>query len=120
MEGFLSINNSVNAAVTVALFCVAKVSLQRAMGWPVLELEELELLELEELELEELELEELELDELELVLPELDELELVLPELELELELLEAFPLCRYRPVISRKHQSLKVSEPYKLLIFLG
>ena len=66
----------------MALFFSASESLQRAMGWPVLELEELELLELEELEL----------DELELVLPELDELELVLPELELELELLEAFP----------------------------
>ncbi|MEY4589242.1 MAG: hypothetical protein RL497_1318 [Pseudomonadota bacterium] len=112
VEGFFWINNSVNAAVTVALFFSARASLQRAMAWPLLDELELDELELEELELE---LEELELDEdelEELVLPEL-ELELVFPELELELELEVVSPV----PVQASSRLERIISESERIMV---
>jgi hypothetical protein len=93
--------------VTVALFCVARVALQRAIGWPELDELDDELEELDEVELEEL-------DELELDVEDEELLELLdvgLPELELEL-LEEVLP----GPLQANKKQDTPVSNRVRII----
>jgi hypothetical protein len=83
--------------VTVALFCVVRVALQRAIGWP--ELDELDEVELEELELD---VEDEELLEL---------LDVGLPEL--EVELLEEVPP---GPLQANRKQDTPVSNRVRII----